>query len=256
MDIVPVIPMNRPSTYMDFLPAVYRADEVAGNAGFLGMFLKIYEKLLTGIDDCVSPQALQAGGPPRPVSVVGLEEIVARLHDYFDPLFTPQFLHSARDQASFVAYLSSWVALLQNQSWDLDSQRRLLAAIVPLYKQRGTATGLTQYLRLYLRPFPSATATVQEDLEGIQVGVTASLGLNTVVGGAPPFFFFVKLDVSVLNGFEEFSNLVANTRAIVDLEKPAHTYYSFLYRVPGFTVGGPSTVGLDTMIGTPFGLLM
>ena len=254
MGTVPTLRPNEPSTYMDFLPAVYRTGETPGQANFTGVFLKIYEKLLTGIRDNVALLEPQPDGSLRPVNVIGLEEVVSRLHDYFDPLFTPALFKTERDQAAFLAYLSSWVALMQNQTWDLASQRRLLATIVPLYKHRGTTGGLGQYLRIYLSEFTGSQVSIQENLDGIQVGVTGTIGQNTIVGGSPPYFFFVEIDATFLNGFAQFRNLVANTRAIVDLEKPAHTYYAFLYRVPGFVVGFTSTVGQDTMIGTPYGL--
>lgn len=238
------IPLDKPSSYMDFLPATYRQGEVDGRANFLGRFLKIFEKILSGINDDVGPE----------LKIEGIEQILDKIHDYFDPLFTPPVVGVDQDTSEFISYLSSWVALIQNQTWDEKSQRRILNKIVPLYKKRGTEIGLSQYLRIYLKEFIGAEVTIQEFLEGIQIGVNATLGQDTVVGGAPPYFFFVRIALSKLQGFRMLSNLVSNTRAIVDLEKPVHTYYAVLYNIPGMIVGERSSVAEDTLIGSRFGI--
>ena len=248
----PVLTIDEPSTYVAQLPAIYRDGELPGQANFVERFLKNFEKLLTGIDDGVVAAQADPDGTVS-VTTVSIEEVVARIHDFFDPFFTPPVFDRPSDEAAFVAWLSGWLALVQNQTWDLRSQRRLLARIVPLYRQRGTKDGLEEYLRIYLREFAGAVVTVDEQLDGIPVGA-ATIGQNTVVGGAPPFFFFVQIALQVLGGAVAFRNLVTNTRAIVDLEKPAHTYYAFRYRVPGMTVGVFSTIATDTMIGTQFGV--
>ena len=45
------IPLDAPSSYMQFLPAIMREGERDGKANLLGRFLKIFEKILSGIDD-------------------------------------------------------------------------------------------------------------------------------------------------------------------------------------------------------------
>lgn len=248
------IPLEAPGSYMQFLPALMREGESNGQANLLGRFLKIFEKLLSGIEDEVR---LEVQTPERGLqqhNVVGIEQILDKIHDYFDPLFTPSFLDSDQSVSDFIHYLSAWVALVQNQTWDAKSQRRLLHEIVPLYKKRGTEAGLSQYLKIYLKEFAGAEATVQEFLEGIQVGGRATIGQDTVVGGSPPYFFFVRISLQQIKGHLPFVNLVFNTRAIVDLEKPAHTYYAILYDIPGMKVGERSAVSENTLIGSPFGI--
>jgi phage tail-like protein len=243
------IPLDAPGSYMQFLPAVMREGERDGKANLLGRFLKIFEKLLSGIEDEPTPE-----GRPQPHDVVGIEQILDNIHDYFDPLFTPSFLGTDQSVSDFIHYLSAWVALVQNQTWDVKSQRRLLREIVPLYKKRGTEAGLSQYLQIFLKEFEGAEVTVQEFLEGIQVGSRSTIGQDTVVGGSPPYFFFARISLQQITGTLPFVNLVFNTRAIVDLEKPAHTYYAILYNIPGMQVGIRSSVSENTLIGSPFGI--
>jgi len=215
------IPLDKPSSYMEFLPAVYRQGEVDGKANFLGRFLKIFEKLLSGIDDDGKAQARE---------VVGIEQILDKIHDYVDPLFTPPMAGSSQDIADFLAYLANWVALSLDENWDERSKRRLLKRIVPLYKRRGTKAGLTEYLEIFV---------------GSNVAIDEFL-----VGESLPHFFVVTITFSDISNIGFVSETVNATKAILDLEKPAHTYYKLRFQFPGIIVGERSTVAKDTIIGS------
>jgi hypothetical protein len=45
------IPLSDASTYLRFLPAFYASSETAGDPPFVALYLKIFEKLLSGIED-------------------------------------------------------------------------------------------------------------------------------------------------------------------------------------------------------------
>jgi len=246
------VPLQAPSSYMDFLPAVYRQGEEDGQANFLGLFLKIFEKVLSGIDDDVAVKLRLPEGGTEDKPIVGIEEILAIIHEYFDPLFTTPFQELGAEAEEFLDYLSKWVALVLNQNWPESRKRRILQKIVPLYRKRGTAEGLKEYLRTFVGP----NVTVEEQLEGIQVGRRSTVGFDTLVGGAPPFFFFVRITVTEEDLAPDkvdpvfFANLVQLTIEMIDLEKPAHTYYTIQYDVPGIIVGRVSHVGINTLIGS------
>ena len=42
-------------------------------------------------------------------------------------------------------------------------------------------------------------------------------------------------------------------RALIDLEKPAHTFYELIPVFPSMQIGRHSTVGVDTLLGTAQG---
>jgi hypothetical protein len=42
-------------------------------------------------------------------------------------------------------------------------------------------------------------------------------------------------------------------RALIDLEKPAHTFYELVPIFPSMRIGWHSTVGVDTLLGTTQG---
>jgi len=102
-----------PSTYLDFLPAIYAADP------FVGRFLRIFEDVLT-------PISVQVDNQPY----------------YFDPLTTP---------VEILEYMSYWVDMDdEGNDWTLPKRRALIAAAATLYRMRGTRAGLKKHLGIYL----------------------------------------------------------------------------------------------------------
>ena len=216
-----------PSSYMNYLPAIFREGEVKEKANFLGRFLKIYEKILSGIDDGVNLEENK--------KLQGIEQIIRMIHDYFDPLFTPGPDENEPDSDDFVSYLAGWVALTCRQTWPQIQRRRVLANIVPLYKKRGTKDGLTEFLRLFVGPQIDV-----EEVFNFEIGRASTVGEDSIVGGFPPYVF--SLDISYGFGDEGFElgilrNLLEMTKDIVDLEKPAHTSYASRYDFPGIMIG-------------------
>ena len=51
--------------------------------------------------------------------------------------------------AEFLPWLAGWVTLSLRADWDEATQRSFIQQIVPLYRLRGTATGLERMLELY-----------------------------------------------------------------------------------------------------------
>src|SRR5262245_43181464 len=132
---------NGPSSYLQHLPASFRAPPAPGAAPFLGRYLKIFEALLTGRDDA---------------KVIGLEEILDRFVDALDPGFTPVEIPpnadtSPKDGSSpdagrldspFLTYLASWLALTLDRNWSLAKRRIWVKQIATLYQRRGTRAAL------------------------------------------------------------------------------------------------------------------
>lgn len=129
--------MEQRSRYLHYLPPVLWATDESNlngeRAPFLGRMLRIFEKILTGIDDTV---VLQSGARPY----AALEETIDQLHRLFNPYSTPD---------AFLAYLAAWVALPLRQDLSNYQQRKLLNDIVTIYRQRGTKAGLSKYLEIF-----------------------------------------------------------------------------------------------------------
>jgi phage tail-like protein len=175
------------SGYLDQLPAVFGADP------FLGRFLLAFEAVLGGADD---------------VEQRGLEELVAGVDGYFDPLTTPR---------EFLPWLAGWVALAVRADWNDDTTRGFIREVVPLYRQRGTMAGLKRMLEIYLQPLNSAAG-------GDDVVVFDEFD-------QPPHFFQVRLTLSDANP-GRLRATQETARAIIDREKPAHAFYALKVVIP------------------------
>lgn len=228
------------SSYLQHLPQIFRSGGPDGDP-FLGRFLKIFEALLSGRDD-----ALIDGE-----RVVGLEESIAGFTAYLDPLLTPvDDPDSVSEPTSeFLDYLARWVGLMLDQNWTLLEKREWLRRIVPLYKRRGTRDGMAEYLAMFV----GNQVRLDELPGGFILGGegNSTLGVDTFIAGAPAYFFRVRINYGF--GTEPFElgtwrNIQRGTRAIVDLEKPAHTYYTLDARTPGIIIAERSTIGRDTLI--------
>jgi phage tail-like protein len=230
----------RASSYLDHLPAVFREEADGAPApGFLGRFLLAFEHLLTGVGD-----------PEEP----GLDEMIDRVPDHFDP---------ARAPAGFLDWLAGWVALtlrgdqeagvLGDDREDARAARErrplaraLVADAVPLYRLRGTRRGLEELIR---RLTGGLSPTIEETSSSFQVGVSSTIGADTVLGGGVPHYFHVLLRLPHPDPRAR-SRVEALVRAIVDVEKPAHTWYRLDVLTPAMRIGVYSRIGVDTLLGS------
>ena len=121
------------STYQQYLPAILQED------AFLGRFLLAFEKILSGFEQTPSQEQIITGNSQK---VPGLEEVLDRIHLYFNPQETPE---------EFLPWLAGWVGLSLRDDWGVEVKRAFILAIVKLYRWRGTKQGLSKLLGLYLK---------------------------------------------------------------------------------------------------------
>lgn len=215
------------SRYVQYLPSIYQKSEEDPSSAFLGIFLKAFEKVLSGIDDGVNVDD----------PIKGIGEILDNYYNYFDPLETP---------CDFLKWLAGWVALTlkEGETWSDNKKRQLISEIVPLYQKRGTREGLEEYLKIYV----GDDVSILDDLGPFRVGVSSRVGVDTVIEGLPPYFFIVNVTFPSPNPrqIEEKKRVV---KEIIDIEKPAHTFYKINTYIPTLRVGIYSTVEEDTLLG-------
>jgi phage tail-like protein len=152
-----------PSRWLQYLPALYHENE------FLGRFLRVPEEI-----------------------VAQVEEVLAEIHRYFDPLMAP---------ASFLPWLATWIDLALDENWPEAQRRQLIREGTELYRWRGTRRGMITYLRIY-------------------AGVEPEIVEHRTAEEGGPFAFTVILRVAEASRVDE-----ARVRAIIEAEKPAHTTY-------------------------------
>jgi len=217
---------NQLSSLLASLPAVFQEDRSGAAPNFLGRFLLGFEKLLLGLGE---PEEL------------GLEETIAKIHGYFEP--GAEMAPDQRAPAEFLPWLAGWVALTLREDWDELRQRDLIAKAASLYRLRGTRRGVEEFLRIFTR----LGVEIDELGTALQVGVHATVGVNTLLDGGSPHFFAVRVllpspDPALIKAQRGVA------RAIIDLQKPAHTYYSLSVATPTLQIGVHSTVGADTLL--------
>ncbi len=298
---------ERPIEFRDYLPKVFRADEVSG-INFLSRFLTSFEALYEELEGAIegTPDGdlrltVQSGaatvitvasfdsgvvgfpvGTPvtvfdEPVRTIlnqkilanqsGLTEIevqdaafVAGLQsgdaltihaggmpDLFDPDTTPppQLTHRPLPDFDYLEYLASWIALPLRAEKSVAWNRRFLNIAIPLYPQRSTLPGMDALLRAWLKDDLLETdpllliltdlTRVHTDIDAtFQLGETATLGVDTVMGEGAPFFFIADLitdpEVKALRhpvGLDVFQRAAL---FLLCSEKPAYTYYQLRVR--------------------------
>lgn len=184
------------STYMNFLPVLYR------EVDFIGRFMKIFEQAYQPVID-----------------------IYAVMWANLDPLTSPRAL---------LPFLAHWVAWPVESIWNLSQQRRLIRRAVEIYRWRGTRKGLRLYLHLYTalpldEHLPNETDKHISITEPFGDGFTlgeAQIG-EAVLGGGQAFHFVVRLRPERINSVSE--QLV---RRIIDQEKPAFCTYELFIDNP------------------------
>ncbi len=248
---------QRPIQFRDYLPEIFRAAEVDG-VSVLSTFLQAFEALFEEIQAEIegTPDGTSGGIP-----------------DLFSPNSTPppQFRHRPQSDADYLSYLASWIALPLRPEKSVAFNRALFTAALPLIAQRSTLPGLDALLRIWLQgdllqttpPVPpllilSDLTRAFNDVDTVfQLGQTATLGVDTVLGEGPPSFFVVDLvadpTVSALRTPAGLDLFQRAARALLDGDKPAHTCYHLSIRAHTMQLAEPGQTAIDGRPGAQIG---
>jgi phage tail-like protein len=230
---------QRPIRFRDYLPEVFRGDEVDGPS-LLDTFLAAFEALFEELEgEIEGPPGAASGGIP----------------DLFSPATTPppELAHRPGTTAEFLQYLAGWIALPLRADRSDTFNRALFEAALPLVARRGTLPGLEALLRVWLDgelletdpPLRILTdlGRAFNDVDAVfRLDENATLEIDTVLGEGAPFFFVVDLITDpmlpalrgpaglrdpVRVGLDGFQRAA---RTLLDLEKPAHAHYELRVR--------------------------
>jgi len=150
------------SFLLKYLPNAYADD------AFMGRFLRIFETVWAPLDRQID-----------------------QIYAYFDPQLTP---------AEFLPWLGTWVDLVLDENWPEERRRDLIQNAADLYRRRGTAGALRDYLAIYL-------------------GVTPQIVEDGPQGN--PYHFTVLIKLESPDSLDQ-----ERVRRIIEEEKPAHTVYT------------------------------
>lgn len=175
--------------YLKYLPALYTEQD-----DLMGRFLMLFESFWEPITDRID-----------------------NIHYYFDPRLTPNDL---------LPWLATWVDLMLDEQWPDEKRRRLLSAMVPLYRQRGTRHGLQKYLAIYTGQQARITEHRAHDFrlgKITRLGPSAALGKHNV-----SYTFDVTLKLPPAENEDKRKERRRKIEAIIESEKPAHTAYTLM----------------------------
>jgi phage tail-like protein len=154
----------------------------------------------------------------------GLEQTYDAMYNNFDPNATP---------ANFLPWLASWVATSLREDWNEALRRRFIASMASLYSRRGTKGYLAELLSVYL---DNSTVVVDDS-------------------DPTPYYFTVSFSVS--SDPDTVTSSAQLAQAIIDQEKPAHTFYQLNVRFPTMQIMNNPTptqpgiiVGKTTLLGS------
>jgi phage tail-like protein len=219
---------SQPSSLLDYLPAIYRDDP------FAGQLLSAFEQILIGEDETTL-----IGEDGKSYKQASLEAIIANIAILFDPMQTP---------ADFLPWLASWTAFTMRADLDRDQQRDFISKIIQLYSRRGTKQNLEELLAIFTKGKPKV---VEAGGNEFQIGVSSTVGEDTWLGGSPAHYFQVTISLAeAKTDIQAIQRRLKITRDLIELEKPAHTFYDLYEIFPSMQIGVQSTLGVDTLLGT------
>lgn len=178
--------------YLEYLPALYQADEM------MGRFLMLFESFWSPI-----------------------EQQIETMPFYFDPQMTTSDL---------LPWLASWIGLVLDENWPEERRRRLLQSAASLYRRRGTRQGLQDYLEIYTGEKAKIAEQRAENFglgAGARLGPGIALGKQN-----RPHTFTVTLSLPPIDAptkSEQKRQELVRRRiieGIIEAEKPAHTSYT------------------------------
>ena len=239
-------------TLLRYLPALYREDQPSRE--FLAPWLTLFESTFDAE-----------------------HQRVAGLATLFDPAAAP---------ARFLPWLAGWLALDLPPDWPEPRKRQAIADAFASYAHRGTVEGLRATLQAVLGvPAVIEEPIVQtgwwvlpgDDPTPAEAGLSV-LGASTVLAAAEPqgavLGTTAVLDGSFVAPQEEYAkalfaevahqftvrlyhgkrfsdSTVADARALLLREAPAHTRYHVCVVEPYLRIGVQARVGVDAIVGQP-----
>jgi phage tail-like protein len=151
--------------------------------------------------------------------------ILDKIDTYFDTWQAPD--GNTAGEPDFIAWLGTWVGLVPEKEWPEAKRRFVLGTASDLHKLRGTVSGLRYMLSLYF----GIDVKIHEWAwpASMQVGEMNTCGIDTCIH--VPYninhCFTVTWKPAPEEKGPELTQKIVRIRALIDREKPAHTFCYF-----------------------------
>ncbi len=222
--------MENKRGYLNYLPAMYDSGQADD---FLQKYLKVFEKILTGLNDGVTVDKKE---------IKGISETLDNISNYV----LPYTENSAEKTApmEFVHWLASWVGLVMKEDWSESKKRKVLARIIPLYRIKGTLRGLEEFLNIYIE----GGVKVYDNVGLFQVGINSRIGTSTAIDMTSSF----RVEITMSDN-EQQPNAITRKKKLIETivlrEKPVHTNHELVWlNVSSLQIEVRSTVQVNTLL--------
>lgn len=188
-----------------------------------------------------------------------LEETTNNLPAFFYPLSQEQRSENPFS-SDLTEWLAGWAAISLREDWTFAKKQNLLKNVIPLYRSKGTKDNLIELLKIYADDATDIKVIEPEDKpfrilkKGNPNGIW--LGKGNRIGGAPPFYFEVEItlprhDSAELVEGEFLKRQRDAVKAVIDLNKPAHTKYKLIINSETIQIRNRSrsVIGKNMLIG-------
>ena len=154
-----------------------------------------------------------------------IAKVIDEIDKYFDIWRAPA--GETKDAPDFVTWLGTWVALIPQQKWPDQKKRYALSIAADLHKYRGTITGLHCMLALFFEIQVEIKEWTWPD--AMQLGVRNTINLDTRIDDQYNInhCFTVTWKPKPEEIGPDLKQKIADIRAMIDREKPAHTFCYF-----------------------------
>jgi len=154
-----------------------------------------------------------------------ISKTLDEIDKYFDIWRAPA--GEIANEPDFITWLGQWVAMLPEQHWTIQKKRYALGIAADLHKYRGTITGLHCLLALFFE----IKVEIKEWTwpEAMQIGVQNTIEVDTRIDDQFNInhCFTVTWKPKPEETGPDLKHKIAAVRAMIDHEKPAHTFCYF-----------------------------
>ena len=104
-----------------------------------------------------------------------------------------------------------------------EERRRFISRVVPAYRQRGTKAGLIEVLVAYSGITERESVTIREFTQPFEIGVTSTVGVDTMVGSGPPTISMCRLSCPMLAKCHASAVSRSSVRSSIRRSRRIHT---------------------------------
>jgi hypothetical protein len=206
----------------------------------------------------LSGSVLQVGADPAAefVQVIGLTDntltIAPALQQSYAADQPVTRWRPAGSGTNFMGWLASWIGLSLRANRGERWNQELLRLAGRIWNRRGSQVAIESFLQAYLRG-EAKSSIVFAAANPLQIGLVSTIGVDTVICGNPPYFFWVDLETDERNTHlyspEGLNDLIQAAQQVLQQGKPAHTYYDLRIQAHPMQLGVDPILEIGARVG-------